>query len=68
MLFIQQPQQMDMELKGADCVVLLAAQHRDDAEDMPDMTKQFGVKKAPTLVVNGKNQELIENLSNKKVL
>ena len=37
-----------------------------DAEDMPDMTKQFGVKKAPTLVVNGKNQELIENLSNIK--
>jgi len=37
-----------------------------DAEDMPDLTKKYGVKKAPTLVVNGKNQELIENLSNIK--
>lgn len=37
-----------------------------DAEDMPDLTKKYGVKKAPTLVVNGKDQELIENLSNIK--
>ena len=37
-----------------------------DAEEMPDLTKKYGVKKAPTLVVNGNNQELIENLSNIK--
>ena len=32
-----------------------------DAEENVTMTKQYGVKQAPTLVVNGKNQELIEN-------
>ena len=38
-----------------------------DAEEMPDMTKQYGVKKAPTLVVNANGQStLIENVSNIK--
>ena len=38
-----------------------------DAEEMPDMTKQYGVKKAPTLVVNANGEsKLIENVSNIK--
>jgi ribonucleoside-triphosphate reductase len=38
-----------------------------DAEEMPDLTKQYGVKKAPTLVVNANgNSTLIENVSNIK--
>jgi len=38
-----------------------------DAEEMVDLTKKFGIKKSPTLVVNkdGKS-ELLENLSNIK--
>ena len=38
-----------------------------DAEEMPDLTKQYGVKKAPTLVVNANGEsKLIENVSNIK--
>ena len=38
-----------------------------DAEEMPDLTKQYGVKKAPTLVVNANGKsKLIENVSNIK--
>ena len=34
---------------------------------MPDLTKKYGVKKAPTLVVNKANDfDLIENVSNIK--
>jgi metallophosphoesterase superfamily enzyme len=38
-----------------------------DAEEMTDMTKEYGIKKAPTLVVvNGDKKENIENVSNIK--
>ena len=38
-----------------------------DAEEMPDLTKKFGIKKAPTLVVQtGEKSSLIENVSNIK--
>ena len=38
-----------------------------DAEEMPDLTKKYGVKKAPTLVVNANGKStLIENVSNIK--
>ena len=38
-----------------------------DAEEMPDLAKKFGIKKAPTLVVQGNDKNsLIENVSNIK--
>ena len=38
-----------------------------DAEEMVDLTKKFGIKKSPTLVVNKNGEsELLENLSNIK--